>query len=379
MSAFYALVRKDILQFLGSRRALVITLLAPIAIAAFFGSLFDGQSGRPSRVPVALTVLDDSATARAITAALQADPAFQLRLLDAAAASAAVQQGHVRAWVTVPAGFGAAAHSALFSGRARPELPLLVDPSQAAMMPMVTGLLTQHVMAAIGQGLPGGGSGGTMTLPFTLRTQEAAVQTPGAGYNSYAHAFAGMGVQFILLMGVDFGIGLLALRQQGLWKRLRAAPLSRLQLLGSRMASCALIASGVFAVLFAVAIAGFGVRVHGSAAGLALVVVTYGLMTGAFGLMLAAVGRTAEATRGLAILATLVLVMLGGAWVPSFIFPPWLQQVSAMTPTHWALQGMDGMTWRGLPFSAALLPAGLLLAFAAGFAALALARFRWHD
>jgi hypothetical protein len=37
--------------------------------------------------------------------------------------------------------------------------------------------------------------------------------------------------------------------------------------------------------------------------------------------MIAALGRTPEATRGLAILATLLMVMLGGAWVPSFIFP----------------------------------------------------------
>jgi hypothetical protein len=82
---------------------------------------------------------------------------------------------------------------------------------------------------------------------------------------------AGMGVQSILLMGVDFGVALLTMRQPGLWKRLRTAPLSRAQLLGSRMTSCALIGSGVFVVIFAVAIAAFGVRVQGSVAGLLLV------------------------------------------------------------------------------------------------------------
>jgi hypothetical protein len=32
-------------------------------------------------------------------------------------------------------------------------------------------------------------------------------------------------------------------------------------------------------------------------------------------------GKTPEATRGLAIFATLIMVMFGGAWVPEFLFP----------------------------------------------------------
>ncbi len=137
-----------------------------------------------------------------------------------------------------------------------------------------------------------------------------------------------MGVQFILLMGVDMGVGLLLMRRMGLWKRLRAAPLSRAQLLGSRIASCAPIGLIVFAVVYAVAVAFFGVRISGSVPGFVAVLVAFAMLTSSFGLMIAALGRTPEATRGLAILATLLMVMLGGAWVPSFIFPPWLQNVS---------------------------------------------------
>ena len=429
MHAFLALVRKDLLQFLANRRALVLTLLAPILIGAFFGSLFGGQEAKVSQVPVALTDLDDSPLSRRLAAALAADPALKLRALPADAARAEVRAGRLKAAITVPAGFGAQAPQALF-GAPRPELALLVDPSQALVAPLVRGLLTQQVMQLVAQAAfsadgptlaqarasaeaasvlpagrraelvamfdsiarvqaapastPGGaasaaGGGFTLSAPFTLAESAAAAEGPGAGYDGYAHAFAGMGVQFILLLGVDIGTGLLVMRRSGLWLRLRAAPLSRAQLLGSRMASCALIACGVFAVLFAVAIAVFGVRVRGSAAGLALIVVAFAAVTASFGLMIAAIGRTPEATRGLAILATLLLVMLGGAWVPSFIFPPWVQAIAAWTPTHWAVNGMDAMTWRGQSFAAALAPAGVLLAFAAGFAAVALARFRWDE
>jgi ABC-2 type transport system permease protein len=95
--------------------------------------------------------------------------------------------------------------------------------------------------------------------------------------------------------------------------------------------------------------------------------------------MVAALGRTPEATRGLAILATLLMVMLGGAWVPSFIFPPWLQTVSMWMPTHWAVDGLDAMTWRGLPLQAALLPVAAMLGFTLLFSVVALARFQWEE
>jgi ABC-2 type transport system permease protein len=37
------------------------------------------------------------------------------------------------------------------------------------------------------------------------------------------------------------------------------------------------------------------------------------------------------------------------------------------------------MTWRGLPVEAALMPVGVMLAFTAAFAAVALARFQWEE
>eukprot|EP01041_Mallomonas_annulata_P020825 gene20825-40730_t len=47
------------------------------------------------------------------------------------------------------------------------------------------------------------------------------------------------------------------------------------------------------------------------------------------------------------------MVMLGGAWVPSFIFPEWMQQVTLVIPTRWAVDGFDAVTWRGLGLDAA--------------------------
>ncbi len=218
---------------------------------------------------------------------------------------------------------------------------------------------------------------GGLRMPYSTR-EEAITSGRNIAYNGYAHSFAGMGVQFILFMGLDVGIALLTLRQTGLWQRLRAAPLSRTMLLGSRTLSAALIAGLILFVLFSFARLVFGVHVRGSLPGLIGVCAAFSLMTAAFGLMIAALGETVDTTRGYSIMATLFMVMLGGAWVPTFVFPAWLQKVALFVPTRWAIEGMDGMTWRGLGMSSALAPIGVLIGFTLLFGIIAILRFRWH-
>src|SRR5262249_47414465 len=177
---------------------------------------------------------------------------------------------------------------------------------------------------------------GGLRIPFEVH-EEAITAKKGEEYNGYAHAFAGMGVQFILFMGLDVGLRLLLLRQTGLWQRFRAAPLSKTMLLGSRALSAALISGFILFVLFAFARVVFGVHIQGSLAGFVSVGIAFSLMTAAFGLMIAALGKTVEATRGYSVMATLIMVMLGGSWVPTMFFPPWLQRITVVVPTRWAM------------------------------------------
>jgi ABC-2 type transport system permease protein len=103
------------------------------------------------------------------------------------------------------------------------------------------------------------------------------------------------------------------------------------------------------------------------------------LMAATFGLLIAAIGRRPAATRGVTTLAVLMMVMLGGAWVPTFVFPAWLQQLTVIVPARWAVDGLDAMTWRGIGWQGAVMPTLVLLGFAAVFGAIALLRFRWEE
>lgn len=401
VTAFTALVRKDLVLYFSNRRSLVMSIIAPIVIAAFFGSLF-GSGGRTSPIPVAVVDLDHSAFSAKLVAALHAEKSLEVNDMDGTAAQAAVRAGDARAALTIPAGFGAAAPAAMVTGGAKPVIDVNYDPSQGVVLEMVRGLLSKHVMDVLGDTLMGGGdaapnSSATGATPIAASASAVAAAAPSHGfslpfdthlteatadrhpYNGYAHSFAGMGVQFILFMGVEVGIGLLLTRRLGLWKRLRAAPLSRGLLLGATITSGALTALALLFIIFAAAIAFFGVRIEGSIIGFIGIGIAFAILTASFGLLIAALGKTPEATRGLAIFATIVMVMLGGAWVPSFIFPQWLQTATLAVPTRWAVDGLDAMTWRGLGLQAALPAIGALLAFSLVFAAIAVWRFDWEE
>ncbi len=405
MTAFLALMRKDLLLFFADRRALMINLVLPIVIATFFGYLFGGSGKTESgRIEVALVQRDTSETARRIVAGLKADPSLEVVELTLEQARKEIGKGRRKAAIVIPAGFGDAAGAALFGGGDKPTIALLHDPSQQAVLSMVKGMLTQQVMQVVtaekfdgqaGQASTGksppalekqsnpdrvapaaGATGGTggMSMPFAT-SDEAVTSGPGQhGYNAYAHAFAGMGVQFILFLGIDIGIGILLARRSGMFNRLLAAPVSMRTVLLARAVSAALIALFLLCVMFAFAIAVLGVRIA-NPLGFAGVAVAFALLTASFGLFIAAFGRTPDAARGIAVFATLIMVMLGGAWVPAFMFPAWVQTAAMAVPTKWAIDGFDAMTWRGQGMDAALTAIGAQLAFTVVFAVLALWKF----
>jgi ABC-2 type transport system permease protein len=429
MRAFTALVTKDLRLFFSDRRAVLMSVLAPIAIASFFGFIFSGEGqDRPAgRVSVYVVDEDASAVSKGLAARLATDAALDITTGSLAQARDAVRRGKAAVAIRFPKGFGDASATAFFSGGTgrKAELPLLYDPSRATEAAMVQGILTGHAMESISREMFTGQAGrealdqslanveqnrdiaadergalgtllrgvkgwndltrskglasgaGGLTVPFEV-TKQAVTSRRGTPYNAYAHAFAGMGVQFILFLAIEMGVGLLLQRRDGLWKRLRAAPLSRAVLLGSRATSTALLSLFVLCALFLFARVAFGVRIEGSAAGFVAVCVAFSLMTAAIGLLIASVGRTPESTRGLAIVATLLLVMLGGAWVPTLVFPAWLQRATAIVPTRWAVDGLDATTWRGLGFGAVAWPVAFLLLTALACGALAVARFRWE-
>jgi ABC-2 type transport system permease protein len=423
-----ALVRKDLRLFFTDRRSVMLSFVVPIAIASFFGAMFSGASNNngPAKISVAIVNEDDSTIAKAIVTSAQSDENLLVSLNDAAVARDDVRRGKTTVGVVIPKGFGDAAGTAFFGQGSKPSLQLLFDPSHAMEVAMVRGILTQHVMQAVSKemfsgaqgrayiekSLPqiessnmeppqkqalvdmlravrsfydqpasaqnGGSAAPGLSIPYTVQS-EAVTGNDRRPYNGYAHAFGGLAIQFLLFAMANLGIETLVERQRGLWKRLRSAPISRSTLLMGKGVAGALISSLVLLISFGFAMIVFHVRIEGSLVGFVGVVVASSFMASAFGILIAALGKTPGAARGITTLAVLMMVMLGGGWVPTFVFPEWLRGMTVIIPVRWAVDGLDAMTWRGLGLDAALAPIGMLLGFALIFAAIAARQFRWEE
>jgi len=422
-----AMVRKDLQLFFSDRRAVIMSFLVPIAIASFFGSIFSGPSrnAEPARIGVAIVDQDDSAISRGIVAGAQADKNLKVSMPSEADARDAVRRGKTIAAVIIPKGFGDAAGKAFFATGEKPALGIAYDPSHAMELAMIRGVMTEHVMQAVSQEMFGGdqgralieqtlpevqsstmpddqkrllvemlgsvqkfynrparGAGSTagrgLTMPYTVR-EEAMTAGSNVAYNGYAHSFAGMGIQFLLFAMANLGIEMLLERQKGLWKRVRSAPVSRAALLAAKCLSGTLISLMTLWVSFAFAMIVFKVRIEGSVLGFAGISIAVAMMAASFGLLVAALGNTPASARGVTTFAILIMVMLGGAWVPAFVFPAWLQQFTLIVPVRWAVDGLDAVTWRGIGVAGAVMPIAVLVAFTIAFMTIAMTRFRWEE
>src|SRR5262245_54408820 len=296
---FVAMVRKDLQLFFSDRRAVIMSFAVPILIASFFGSIFSGPSrdAEPAKIAIMVVDQDGSPISTGIVDGVRADRNLKLTPTNVDEARDSVRRGRTSVAVIIPKGFGDAAGRAFFSGRDRPQLEVLFDPSHSTEVAMVRGILTEHVMQAVSKEMFGGPrgrqlvdetlrdlDGSTMpadtkaqlrtllnsvqsfyattapagrdqaapglSMPYTVR-EEAMTAGANVAYNGYAHSFAGMGIQFLLFAAANLGIEVLLERQRGLWKRLRSAPVSRTLLLGAKTASGTIIALLTLLVSFA--------------------------------------------------------------------------------------------------------------------------------
>jgi ABC-2 type transport system permease protein len=459
-----ALVVKDLRVFLSDRYALVLSFLAPVALASFMALIFGGAGpAPPSRIPIRLTDEDGSAIARRIVSGSMGDDRLLAVEQPREEARSAVRTGDAVLSVVIPPGFGEAAADALYGDTEPPELIFLHDPMSQSDVSLARGLLTRVILEAVTaealgpedqqdglidllseelltdaipssddelqraeflslfepddswwqssapeaeagkaelveafpgivdwfEPVPGSADDPAisapeenrgLTLPYATREETIAPGgSEGEQASLAAHAFAGMVVQFVLFSAVEWGVVLLQERQRGLWKRLRSAPVSRSTLMLSKILGCAIVSLAIILSVFAAGAVLFGYRIAGDPIAFAATAVVFALMASSFGLTVASLGRTPQGARSVALLGVLVMVMLGGCWIPSFLFPDWLQALTPAIPTRWAIDGFDGVFCRGFSL-AETLPAILALAsFGACFAVFSLVAFRWSE
>ena len=167
-------------------------------------------------------------------------------------------------------------------------------------------------------------------------------------------------------------------RQKGTLRRLLTTPTRRpTYLLGTITGQVAI------ALVQMLLLVGFGAIVlklnwGQSPAALAVMLLTSALAAAALGTTLGTFVKTEAQAGGLSMMLGMVMALLGGCWYPIELFPPFVQTAAKVLPTTWAMQGMLDIVMRGEGLAGILLPAAVLVGFAAVFFVIGVWRFRYE-
>ena len=405
MRQLIALARKDLRLMPRNKGGMFFTFVWPILMTVLFGLAFGGGGdGEQGKVKVAVVDEDNTDGSRQFLKKLE--ESFELFPMAKADAENAVRLGQRTGYIVVKQGFGVASER-MFYGAPK-EIELGVDPARKAEAGMLEGLLMKHAAAdmqkmfndpaasatmagkALEEMRQGSAGAGSQTAPVerflgelkTFMGSGAAAGPPGAvgaadwqplkitakdvarqrrigPQNAFEITFP-QGVIWGLIGAVmTFGISLVTERTHGTLVRLRMAPLTRSQILGGKALACFLSIMVVEVMLLGLALA---LGVHPSSYPILLLAgVSSAICFVGFMMLIASLGKTEQSASGAAWAIMMPLSMIGGAMVPQFVMPAWMQSMSVISPIRWSLLAIEGGVWRQFTLNEMVLPCTILV------------------
>ncbi|HYB96970.1 MAG TPA: ABC transporter permease [Vicinamibacterales bacterium] len=361
MTRIIALASKDLRLLARNKGRLFFTFVWPLIVTVLFGLAFGGGGTQQSKIKVAIVDEDNSDGSRALASRLE--ESFAIAMMDRTTAEHAVRRGERSGYIVLTPGLGAAAARPLVSEPARIEIG--VEPARQTEAGMMHGLVIKHAAAAIQQRL---GGGVRFWQPFTVITTKVMRERRGPA-NAFDVTFAQGAVWGLIGCMMSFGVSLVTERTRGTLVRLRMAPLTRAHVLGGKAAAC--FTSMVLVELLLLAVAwGLGVRPT-SIALLAVAGVSAAICFVGFMMLVAGVGRSEETASGAGWALLMPFALFGGAMVPTFVMPQWMQTIGYGSPIRWAILAIEGGVWRDFSAGEMAMPCALLvgvgvMCFAAG-------------
>jgi ABC-2 type transport system permease protein len=335
--AFY-LARMDAAHLLRRRETLVWTFLMPIVFFYFIGTIVGNSSG-PSKDELAVISPPDAGfLAAQLLARLEQRGYHVIRSQDPK------EFLHFRRRLSIPAGFT----ESVLAGKPmtirfdRTGQDMSADYDRVRLYRAVYTTLADLIVVS-GENVQASKEAfeklSAEPRTLTLKVQPAGKRLdPPSGFEQ---SVPGTMVMFTLLVLFTSGsVSLTMERNQGILRRLASSPMSRgavvLGKWGARMSL------GVVQIAFAMITGSvlFHVRWGPNLPMVALVMLVYGSLAAALGMLLGNFGRTDAQVIGLGVTASNIFAGLGGCWWPIEITPLWTQKLALAFPTGWTMDAL---------------------------------------
>jgi ABC-2 type transport system permease protein len=366
MKAFGQLYLANAREFLGNRKALFLTIAFPVIFVVLFGLIYSNHDKVDGSVGI--VDADGGELGRQITAALKAIPQagadrnghldrnaadknpfseLQFTTTTDAAGRDDLKHGRMDALITIPAGLTQEAATVKENylrdaaaqlqspqpakppaNAAAPEVAhilLTIDPSRQTLEPALQAIL-DRVLTGVSAGVTG--------QPPWLEVQTQSVQA--REIRTIDYLLPGILAMSIMQIGLlATAPPLVALRVQGVLKRLGATPLSRSVLLTAYIALRLTIALVQTAIIVAIGRFGFQVAMVGSWWLFSGWVLLGNLAFLSIGFFMAAVSSNEESCTAMANIVNLPMILLSGIFFPVNGLPVFLKVIVDLVPLNY--------------------------------------------
>lgn len=326
-TAIYVLTRAYLKRFFRDKTALFFTLLFPLLFLFVFGSLY-ANNGGDITFKVALFNRSDATFAKTFTEQLKKNETFQVNdgVADLDAAKELMGRSEIDSIIELPSEFGAPDASG------RPSGAVTVYYSEAAPQS------GQTIAAVMQSALEGLNRELGQPAPLLTVTQKS---TATASLTMFDYVFAGLVGYSMLTLGI-FGLAnqMPAEKKTGSFRRLRASPISKSQLIFANMAYYLLIGILSILLMYAVGIWVFDFQMQGNWLELAVFILFGILVMFGFGLAIGGWAKNENQAAALTNLVAFPMMFLSGVFFPRFLMPEWLQGITGYLPLTPIIDGL---------------------------------------
>jgi ABC-2 type transport system permease protein len=361
--------------------ALVWLLVMPLAMAYVLGSAMRGYGPQSTWIPV--IDLDQHELSALFVDQLR-EKGYYIEMKDAAA-----QRDLKTKWpygVVIPRGFGESILQGrqvkvpLVKGNGAPEKVLEVQSRLLhAIVRFTKGLALADVSHRPWDDASRAALKEALARPQLLtlaRQSHRTLRPPPAGFSQ---SLPGMLVMFVLQMVLTYGgITLVNDRVEGQLRRLLAAPVRPFQAYAAKVLARIGLACAQAVVLLACGAVAFRLPMGDHPLFLLPVVLSLALVAGCLSVLAGLLCQTEKQVMLVAIFGAMLLSALGGCWWPIEIVPETFKTIAMLTPSYWAMHGLQSVLYFGRSSEVLVFECPVLLGFAAllGLVALWAARLR---
>ena len=321
-------------RFFRDRLALFFSIVFPVIFLFVFGSLNSGSSNVSFRI--ALINQSSSSFAKNFVSQAKDSKVFNISkdATTLAKAQDLMDKSQLDAAVVLPSDFGTIQQGKQIpSGQAQ----VIYTQNNSQSGTALTSVLESEFKAINSKLVP-------TETPFTVTSKQLNQQSLSA----FDYTFAGLLGFSIIGMGIFGPVNVFPeLKKMGILRRLSTTPLKVWQYFLSTMIGQAIIGLVALAVMFAIAISVFHLKVVGNPIELAIFLVIGIITILGIGLALGGWAKNERQAAPLSNIIVFPMMFLSGTFFPRFLMPEWLQNVSGLLPLTPVIDGIRMIATEG--------------------------------